>query len=263
MNFSKPIIAIVSFMFVFLFGVTSAQATQQITKSISMPQQLLGRVSTLDCSNSPGPQVTLDGSLTMNGLTGRFIFRNNINKDVHVHEEEVTMDVAVISPGEEIVIPKQPVHGGTGGNPFIWIQLLDNSNDPLSDEIFLGRCVQGLFEPTADFASMVSASALVTVDNCENSPGPFIRMDGSLSFDRGVKARFIFRNNDNPVGGPHEADAVRDVSLIGTGHMIEFPKQPVQGGVGGNPWISFQFLNGDGAPLSSEVLLGRCVQLSK
>ena len=68
-------------------------------------------------------------------------------------------------------------------------------------------------------------------------------------------------NNDNPVGGSHEADAVRDVMLVNTGETIKFPKQPVQGGVGGNPWISVQLLEGQGNPIGNEALLGRCVQL--
>lgn len=42
---------------------------------------------------------------------------------------------------------------------------------------------------------------------------------------------------------------------------MELPKQPVQGGVGGNPWISVQLLGGAGDLIGTEVLLGHCVQL--
>lgn len=86
-------------------------------------------------------------------------------------------------------------------------------------------------------------------------------LSGQMSFTKGITARFIFRNNDNPVGGPHEAAAEADVVLIPAGFSLEFPKQPVQGGVGGNPWISVRFLNGNGEPVGTETLLGRCVQL--
>ena len=34
------------------------------------------------------------------------------------------------------------------------------------------------------------------------------------------------------------------VELIPPGHDVRFAKQPSQGGVGGNPWIWFNFLNG-------------------
>jgi hypothetical protein len=43
---------------------------------------------------------------------------------------------------------------------------------------------------------------------------------------------------------------------------MQFPKQPVLGGVGGNPWIYLQFIDGQGNALSGERLLGRCVQLA-
>ena len=90
-------------------------------------------------------------------------------------------------------------------------------------------------------------------------------LSGDLRVRPGVGARFIFRNNDNPVGGPHEFDdaTLVRVTLVPPGLDVAFPKQPVLGGVGGNPWISFQFLSGTGATLTDEYLLGRCVQLAK
>ncbi len=241
--------------------VAGAQAAQQVSSTFDMPTQLQGRVTALECSNSPGPQVTLEGVLALGGLGVELIFRNNINKDVHTNEEEFRTVATVIQPGESIVIPKQPVLGGTGGNPFIWIQLLDNNDKALSGEVYLGRCVQGLFQPQADFFNLVAAMARVAVLDCTNNPGPNINLDGDLSFARGIKARFIFRNNDNPVSGPHEADVVRDVVIVATGTSLSFPKQPVQGGAGGNPWISVQFKDAQNKPLGNEVLLGRCVQL--
>lgn len=114
------------------------------------------------------------------------------------------------------------------------------------------------------FATAVKALANVVVDDCANSPGPYISLDGTLTFTKGLQARFIFRNNDNPVGGPRVATVMSDgIVLIPTGLSVTFPKQPVQGGVGGNPWISAQWRHGDGSPIGEEVLLGRCEQLSK
>lgn len=40
------------------------------------------------------------------------------------------------------------------------------------------------------------------------------------------------------------------------------PGQPSQGGVGGNPWLWFNFLSGSGDRLGDPALLGRCEQLS-
>ncbi len=227
-----------------------------------MAAEIRGTVEATGCENSPGPQITFDGNLALGGLDLRLIFRNNVNKDVHVAEEEVSTDVVLLPEGEEIVIPKQPVLGGAGGNPFIWVQLLDADGTPLSGEIFLGRCVQGRFnvDPTPLLVQSL-AVALMEVLDCTNNPGPFINVGGSMSLEDGVKARFIFRNNDNPVGGPHQADGVADVTLFPAGFALQLPKQPVQGGAGGNPWISVQFLQGNGDLIGTETLLGRCVQL--
>jgi len=104
---------------------------------------------------------------------------------------------------------------------------------------------------------------VVFAGDCTNNPGPYITLSGALTLNAGVSAKLIFRNNDNPVGGPHEADVTTSVKLeiLPPGTTIQFPKQPVLGGVGGNPWIYLQFLTGGGATIGAEYLIGRCVQL--
>lgn len=241
----------------FALAANPAEAQQQVAARFQAPVELQGTLESFDCTNNPGPRITFEGSIVLGGLDVRFIFRNN-TKGTHEHVEEASTDETVISEGESIVIPKQPVHGGVGGNPFIWLQLLNGSNQALTGEIFLGRCVQGPVQ--VNFFSVVDAVANVEVTDCTNNPGPFISLDGAMGFSEGIKARFIFRNNDNPVGGPHEADSVSDLVLVPAGYAIRFPKQPVLGGVGGNPWISVQFVSAREV-VGSETLLGRCVQL--
>jgi hypothetical protein len=74
----------------------------------------------------------------------------------------------------------------------------------------------------------------------------------------GLHARLIFRNNAK---GTHTAEVTRDVALIAEGDEITIPKQPSRGGVGGNPHITLQFLDGGGDALTNPVYLGRCNQL--
>ena len=81
-----------------------------------------------------------------------------------------------------------------------------------------------------------------------------------MSVSPGVKARIIFRNQDS-TGAPHEAIAMADVTLTANAFAFSFPKQPVQGGVGGNPWISVRFADSAEQQIGPETLLGRCVQL--
>src|SRR2546426_365340 len=131
------------------------------------------------------------------------------------------------------------------------------------DGTCLGRCVQGS-RYGFNHAEVTTGSAFAEfgISDCQNSPGPFISMDASLAYE-GLGVQVIFRNNDNPVGGPHEATRSQTLSIIPPGLSFTFPKQPVQGGVGGNPWILAGFLDGGGAKVSDATLLGRCVQLSK
>lgn len=242
-----------------------ARADQTVTSAVSIPARLQASLTAWDCSNSPGPWITFEGAIALTGVNVELVFRNNINRDVHTRVEDVRV-VTAIEINEEIVIPKQPSHvfmdgegTGVGGNPWISIQLIDRDGNALTGEMLLGRCVQGAFNPTADFFAEAFAQSVIELVDCSNNPGPSINVSGSVSFSA-VRARIIFRNQRED-GAPHEAIATVDLTGIPEGFTLRFPKQPVLGGVGGNPWISVRSTTGDGEPLSQEVLLGRCVQL--
>jgi len=244
---------------------TAGSGSVQVTRSFEMPVRAAVTTAVTGCDNSPGPYITVGGGLTLGGLGSRMMFTNNA-KGTHTYTDEAHVDLTVVPAGESITIPKQPVLGGVGGNPFIWVQLEDGHGRALTGEVYLGRCVQGLKKNTgADFSSAARALATIAVADCENSPGPYITLDGDLYVSAGLDAVLIFQNNDNPVGGPHRAtaDNVVKVQLVPPGHDVRFNKQPSRGGVGGNPWIWFTFLDGTGVALEQPSLLGRCEQLSK
>ncbi len=243
-------------------GVSSTSATigvQSVTAEVPMSLKAVVSAATSQCANAPGPRVTLSGELTLGGLGIELLFKNNV-KGTHTYTTVSTASVVVIPAGEQISIPKQPVWGGTGGNPFIWLQFTDADGNGLADPVFLGRCVQGLFVASGDFVIPALATAQVTGGSCNNQ-GSSISLSGELKLS-GLNAKIIFQNNDNPVGGPHEAEAPTTVSviLLPAGTTITFPKSPALGGAGGNPWIFLVFLDGNGNAASKEFLLGRCVQ---
>jgi hypothetical protein len=248
-----------------LVGVPDARAEQTVSSTVSISAQLRGSLTAWDCTNAPGPWITFEGGVALAGVNVELVFRNNINRDVHTLVEDVRI-VQAVAVNQTIVIPKQPSHvflggegTGVGGNPWISFQLVDRDGKALTGEILLGRCVQGAFQPTADYSTTAFTQALISVLDCTNNPGPYINVSGSVSFS-GVKARFIFRNQ-RTAGAPHEAIATVDLTAIQEGFTLRFPKQPVLGGVGGNPWISVRFASAAGQALGEEVLLGRCVQL--
>ena len=54
---------------------------------------------------------------------------------------EFNPSVITIKKGESIVFDKSPRWGnGAGGNPLVFVKLLDDAYAPISGEISLGRC---------------------------------------------------------------------------------------------------------------------------
>jgi hypothetical protein len=230
----------------------------QYSDSIEMPAVVNLQTTATGCTNSPGPIVTLEGIVALGDVQAEIIFRNNL-KGTHTYIEETRASVN-LNTADIITVPKQPSQGGTGGNPFIWIQFTDGSGNPITGEIFLGRCVQGLDDVHAPIMLPASVTAELSAE-CSNTTD-VITLEGGQITLKGLTAKVIFRNNDNPVGGPHEYTTVShaDTVLIPMGEQIVFQKQPVLGGVGGNPHISIRFVDKDGSPVSEERYLGRCVQ---
>lgn len=237
-----------------LISVHTSRADEQVVAAINLATRANLIVNTSGCKNSGGPQVTLSGTIALGDVTARVTLSNNA-QDTHSTTLVQEMDFSLLL-GEDITIPKQPVLAGVGGNPHIWIQFHDGRGNNQSAEIYLGRCVQGL-NISADLINQAIALAEIGADGCSNHPGPVITLGGTITLS-GLHARLIFRNNFK---GTHTAEVMRDVTLIAEGDEITVPKQPSQGGVGGNPLISIQFLDGNGDPLANPVKLGRCNQL--
>lgn len=232
--------------------------------NLAMPVEVSLDIADFESTNNPGPTVTVSGLTSLGGYGVEMTFTNNL-KGTHTYTAENAVDTVVQPAGDTISIPKQPVNGGTGGNPYIWVQLINADGSPASDEIFVGRVVQGAGWHVDVPSNTIISTAWADFSGitCDNSPGPYISLDTGMTL-AGLSLRVIFRNSDNKVGGPHEADVTRNISLIGADTSFTFPKQPVQGGVGGNPWIFAGFTDGHGSLLDAEqTLLGRCVQLSR
>ena len=237
-------------------GLSSARADQVVPVACKMPVHVKCNVNESGCYNNPGPTITLDGAITLGGLGANLIFENNLKGTHSALVETWATNIALVPLGSAIIIPKQPVLGGVGGNPHIYFQFLDGKSNALTQELYLGRCVQGL-SLEGDFLNDVIGSTTIHTDGCNNNPGPVITMGGQIVLS-GLKARIIFRNN---VKGTHTTQRFSDVDLIIEGTRVTIPKSPHQGGAGGNPLILLQFLQCDETPIGDLFLLGRCNKL--
>ncbi|SRR5579875_2462826 len=235
------------------YSTIPAFATQTETTSYMMPVTAQIGLSASGCSNSPGPYVTLDGALDLSPISAQFTFQNNADG---THSYTSTATASAVPQGATITIPKQPVNGGVGGNPYIFVQLIDGSGNPLTAPVFLGRCVQGNMDGFATFSMPTTLTAEVSAMKCDNTASD-IDFGGTMTTDTSVTAKVIFTNNAD---GTHTNSQVVSAQILPSGVSIEFPKQPSLGGVGGNPWIYLQFQDGNGTPIGSSALLGRCVQ---
>jgi hypothetical protein len=240
-----------------LVTMAAAAGGGNIQKSLPQSAHLSLAATASGCENNPGPYITLDGALTLSGISARIVLSNN-RRFTHVTSAEVTADIEIIPLGSEIQIHKQPVLGGVGGNPWIYLQFSD-CNRTFGKPKRLGRCVQGLNDVELDFDLPTGASATLSADGCSNSGGPTITLNGELRMG-GLCAQLIFTNNAKFTHAT-SADAVVDIVLIPAGESIEFAKQPPLDGAGGNPYIFVQFLDGAGLELGEPIFVGRCNQL--
>ena len=224
----------------------------EVNQQVDLPARANLTINEADCDNSGGPQVTLEGVINLGNVCVQVTLSNNAKG---THETTVLKKYKVsLALDKSITIPKQPVRGGVGGNPHIWLQFTNGSDGSLSEEIYLGRCVQGL-NVSRNLVNEAIINALVEAADCKQKGGPFITIGGDMKLSE-LNAKIIFRNNAK---GTHEAEAVTKVTLIAEGTKIVLPKQPSRGGVGGNPLISLQFVNcKTGAALGDSIELGRC-----
>jgi hypothetical protein len=244
--------------FAISFVGSSAFAGALVEDRLENPGKFFGEATIDACDNSGGPFITLKGELTLGGISGRVILRNN-TKGTHTAAADVTVDAVILEPGEKIQFAKQPPQGGVGGNPWISLQLFDHDWRPISDRVLLGRCVQGLVPMAFGMVLPTDAALEVSAGGCRNHPGPQITLDGELRFG-GINGRLTFQNNQK---GTHKREEAVDVDfvILEPGESLTFAKQPPLGGAGGNPLMYFQFIDHAGKPLSGEFFLGRCVQL--
>lgn len=256
-NYKKNILCAVSACLI--TAPISSIADVKVSGNMPMPASLFME-STFDaCDNNQGPYITMGGDVTLDGLGGKLRFSNN-SRGTHEHEEDVKVAVEFLKNGEQIKFNKQPSRGGVGGNPWIYAQFFHNSGEQITDEMLLGRCVQGISTTALTFALASAASVNIAGGSCSGQGGTEMNMSGDITLS-GINANLIFRNNEKGTHEYSEDDVTINIQILPDGDTISFDKRPPQGGAGGNPHVYFQFTDGKSAGIGTEMYLGRCNKL--
>jgi hypothetical protein len=227
----------------------------QVSRSFTLPVRADVDATSVQCDNT-GSTVEISGSLTLGGVAVRLTFKNNV-QGTHQVTTTGTASVEVTPANGGISLPKQPVFGGVGGNPWLSFQFTDSAGKALSNRILLGRCVQGLAlnHVSQNLGLTANAGALAQALDCSNR-GSTISLGTSQT--RGALNGVLYMDNNKNKVVHEETTAARLSVSLTTAQTIQ--KQGSVGGPGGNPLISLQFL-GQNGPIGSEVDLGRCVKL--
>jgi len=229
----------------------------EVRQDFLMPVHATAIAQLSGCNSTQGVAVALNGELALAGLGARLTFYNN-DKRTQGATIVAQGQAGVIPAGTTISIPRQPGVTEVRGNPTVFMQLVDGSDRPVTSEVVLGACAATLTSFTSDF--QLPAVARATLTSCQNSPGPNITVSGELAIEAGVVARVTLRGDSAQQAGGATTGTLRVVIVPAQG-TIQFAKQPVRGGAGGNPWVYLQFLSASGAPIGQEFLIGRCQQL--
>lgn len=238
-----------------------ARATPaSVSKNFNFPVHAETDISSAVCDNT-GSTIEVGSYLSFGGLSVQVTFKNNV-QGTHTVVTTGTATLGVSVPGG-LSIPKQPVVGGVGGNPWMSFEYTDASGVPLPGQkpVVLGRCVQGFqTHLSSDLAVPSTASAWVKALECSNK-GTTISMTGYKS-GAGIRGLLLLDNNINKV--VHEAQAAAALRLDLT-DIAPVSKGGNAGGAGGNPMIYLRFLGqdpqGHAYNITDDIYLDRCVKL--
>ena len=237
---------------------TGAEAGRAVQEDVSLPLTVTLSGTVGECTNT-GSSITLGATIGVGALGLTTIFKNNVKgtKEVTLGTSSMTVSDATV---EEL--PKQPVLGGTGGNPYISVGLArENASGVLSlvsPTRLVGRCVQGgtLAPETVTSTLPTSAAALATGITC-SSKGSEVGLDTSAA-SGGLYAVIVFDNNINKV--VHRRIEAGDAVVPLKGGTTK-KGWGQSNGAGGNPLVYLQWDDGDATTTNPEYFLGRCKDL--
>jgi len=209
---------------------------------------------------SPPVQITLRGGLVIGGLGVELIFRSR-PKRPSGFPRDVTTKATLLPGGQALEIHDKTTRAKIGGDPAAWVQIRDGEGVPLTDQVYVGRLGKGpcLMDPS--FSCLVTAETYVSPVGISTPAESDLTLTGEMTFDRGLTLRVVLRRREGPLWWGRRPDAVLDFDIVGAGHMVHFPAQPIWTGESVGTLRSLIFLDGEGEPIGNEHLLKPTVAL--
>ena len=231
-------------------------ATPEVSQAFSMPVHVTTTAQLSGCNTGQGVSVALNVQLALPGVGARLTFYNN-EKGTHDATVVAQGEGSVIPAGATITIPDRATQSSVSGAPSLSLQIVDGGGRPLTGDVSLGACGDSLGPLSGDF--VLPATARASVTSCQNGPGASIALSGALTLQAGVAAKITLQGDST--SARTATSGTLQIDIVPAQGTVQFAKQPVRGGAGGNPWIYLQFLDAAGAPFGQEFLIGRCSQL--
>jgi hypothetical protein len=200
------------------------------------------------------PAIAVQTTLVLAGLQARILFRDRA-RATGSRAEPIVHQVSLISSGERVMRPWQPVQTLPRGSRLA-LRVADREDHPLGEEWGAGDCEDGLHEATVPFVAAASIVAWVATRDWSEQRGPRLSLSGELALPEGVRLLLGYRLLDG--GSPGTLRGGSEIGLVRPGTALYMPEKTVEGGSGGQSWVSVQFLDGVGEPFGEEQLIGRC-----
>ncbi len=247
---------VVSAVMVGLTALPAQAAPRSVAEDVDIPVTVSMTVTGVECTNA-GSSIDLKGTLSMGGLLLQTVFKNNVKGTKTVVVGESSMDVVEADVED---LPKQPVLGGVGGNPWISVALatLDEAGAIvlISTPVVVGRCVQGVTSDAVTLTADLPANAFATATGLDcSSKGSHVSLDASAALSP-LFAAVVFDNNLKKV--VHRSIQATDsiVTLAGGDTHKGWGQAD---GAGGNPLVYLRFVTDSGG--TADYLVGRCKDL--
>jgi len=224
--------------------------------NLQTPVNVQTSMTASGCDNSPGPQITLQGAMTIGGIGVHSCSKTTRrNPPFTVESTDSNCD----SAGQSVTNTQTPVLAETGGILHI-NQFVDNQQQPSLQRSSSDAASKDSSTHLLTFPFQQPLSAQVSAGSC-NKPRFDHSLSGQMSLT-GNQCNIIFSNNDKPSRGtpPEYTATAVSVVLIPAGQTIQFAKQPHSR----EPRKPMDIPNilGRTRPASQRSkLLGRCVQL--